>query len=125
MIMDMVIFWIFLVIGSCNALCSLVNSIKHGRLSVVKTQQFRPNCVQGLIFEKEGTGKRFCLSKMIKESEELHCGGCFCGQENKPGVDGGRDEGDLSEVGVVGGEEVGEHQYPWYAMILSKGKDLQ
>ena len=44
--------------------------------------------------------------------------GCSCGQENKPQQKTNMRE----EVGIVGGNEVGENQYPWYAMILDRNK---
>ena len=111
------IFQIFLTIGTCNSLCSIVSSAKHGQLSMVRSGKFRPECVSDLVFQNQETGQQFCLSKKIKVTEKLQCAGsaCTCGQENKPAEVLGVDE-----VGVVGGERVGENQYPWYALVFVK-----
>ena len=76
-----------------------------------------------LVLENQETRQRFCLSKRSKrkEMEKLECAGCKCGQENRPDDQVGRDE---VGVGVVGGEEVGKHQYPWYAAIFKEDEDI-
>ena len=113
------LFWIFLTIGLCKSLCSIVSSVKHGHLSLSKSGTSRPGCVSDLVFENKKTKQHFCLGKNIKVSDKLECANCKCGQENKPGERGSREE---VGVGVVGGEEVGEHQYPWYAAIFWEDK---
>ena len=118
--MDLLIFqtfWTFLSIGSCNSLCSIISSVKHGNLSLAKSGKMRPECVSNLIFRNLETRQRFCLRKEGKTAEKVECAACMCGQENTPDDQGGRGE---VGVGVVGGEEVGEHQYPWYAAIFRK-----
>ena len=113
------IFWIFSTIGLFDSLCSIVSSFKHGQLSLSKSGKARPGCVSDLVFENQKTKRNFCLSKKRKVSEKLECATCKCGQENRPDEQGGRDE---VGVGVVGGEEVGKHQYPWYAGIFREKK---
>ena len=112
------ILWIFLSIASSTSLCSIVSSAKHGQLTLGKSGKFQRECVSDLVFENQETRQKFCLSTKIKATEKLECVACNCGQEKKPVVQEGGDE-----VGVVGGEEVGEHQYPWYAAILLNGEN--
>ena len=118
-ILVMWIFQIFFTFGSCNSLCSIVSSEKHGHFSQGKSGEFRPECVSDLGFENQETEEYFCLSKKINVSEKLQCVGvghaCKCGQENRHNEALG-----VEEVGVVGGEKVGEHQYPWYALVFMK-----
>ena len=102
--------------------CEAVNSLKHGKLDLGRSANPSLKCISNWIFENKETGKKFCLDKKSEKADKLTCinpsklteTGCSCGQENKPQQKTKMRE----EVGIVGGNEVGENQYPWYAMIL-------
>ena len=123
-------FGIFQIIGLCSSACSMVNSVKHGKLFLKKSEEFHPNCVGNLIFQKEETGKIFCLKRNIILTDKITCVGtaaqdCFCGQENKPSMGletigvGKYDKSGMDLPAIVGGDEVGKNQYPWHALVLT------
>ena len=117
-----------------NLTCTIVNSRKHGTLTVRRNPFIDQNCDGKISFEKTETGEMFCLKKGGK-SDELACqseckfiflfkfdlikmvvhtsepetmqSNCKCGLENAPSI--------ANNIG--GGEEVYKNQYPWHAVI--------
>ena len=111
-IMKILFFGIFvLIIDLCHSVCPMVSSAKHGELSLSEGEKVLENCEGLTRFKEKKTGKMFCLKKKGKILEKLACVNCLCGQENKPSGVAPR---------VVGGENVTQNQYPWYALIFLK-----
>ena len=112
--------------------CKTVNSVEYGKLFLKKSEKLSSSCISNWVFESKKTGKKFCLDKNAKKTDKLTCDGCLCGQENKPrGEIQTQADKNLpiitvgSEVGVVGGSEVRENQYPWYAIVLVRNETLK
>ena len=94
--------------------CPMVRSAKHGELFLSQGEKMVEKCEGLARFEQKETGKMFCLRKKGKVPEKLACATCECGQENKPSA---------ADPRVVGGENVGENEHPWYALIFKHDKD--
>ena len=57
-------------VGLSNSLCSNVNSLNHGQLSLAKSGKFRPNCVSDLFFKKSGNEtKVLCKKSKVSENK--------------------------------------------------------
>ena len=110
---------IFLLLSSftiyhCNSECDAVTSTKYGKLILSRSEKSNYNCIGNLIFQKKETGEKYCLNKKKRDIDlaKLICGGCLCGQENKPDLTW------TKTLRIVGGKYTGENQYPWYAMLF-------
>ena len=88
---DMFIFMRFylsqcLILEFCSSTCPIVESDKHGRLTVGQTEENDPDtCVGKFTFTNEETKQMFCLNKEAG-TDILTClaNKCTCGKENKP-----------------------------------------
>ena len=110
----MFVFIIVLGIDVCYPACPMVRSAKHGELFLSQGERVVEKCEGLARFVQKETGKMFCLKKKGNVPEKVTCTNCECGQENKPSN---------VDTRVVGGENVGKHQYPWYSLIFKHNKD--